>query len=422
MDMARVIGKLTALAVEKTRTPGVYADGGGLYLRVTGQGTKSWFYRFMLDGKAHWMGLGPVHTIGLVEARDKATDCRRLLLEGIDPIEARKAARMKARLEAANAITFAHAAVRYVEAHRAGWRNAKHAAQWATTIATYANPIIGDLPVQAITTALVMQVLQPLWSEKPETASRLRGRIEAVLDWARVQGYREGENPARWRGHLAKLLPARAKVRKVKHHAALPYAEIGGFMVELRAREDVAARALEFTILTACRTGEVLGVPWGEIDLAARLWTIPAERTKTEKEHRVPLSGRAIAILKEMRALRDGDERQDGATLVFPSTRHGMPLGDAAMLRVLATMGHSDLTVHGLRSSFRDWASERTNFPRDAAELALGHAVGDKVEAAYRRGDLFEKRRRLMDAWGAFCAASPSKGGNVVAIDAALSA
>jgi integrase len=419
--MARVIGKLTALAVEKTKAPGMYSDGGGLYLRVTKHQTKNWLYRFMLNGKARWMGLGPVHTIGLGEARGRAGDCRRLLLEGIDPIEARKARRAKARLEAAGAITFAHAACRYIEAHRAGWRNAKHASQWPATIKTYANPIIGGLPVQAIETALVMRVLEPIWTTRPETASRLRGRIEAVLDWAKAQGYREGENPARWRGHLANLLPARARVRRVKHHAALPYAEVAPFTTALRKQEGVAARALEFAILTAARTGEVLGARWGEIDLGQKLWTVPAPRTKTgKKEHRVPLSTAARAIIEGMHALRD--EQQDGAALVFPSARHGTPLDNAAMLRVLAVMGHDDLTVHGFRSTFRDWAAERTSFPREAAELALDHAIGSQVEAAYRRGDLLEKRKLLMEAWAKFCAAAPSKDNNVVPLTTVLSA
>jgi integrase len=418
--MARVIGKLTALAVEKAKAPGMHCDGGGLYLRVTGQGAKGWFYRFTLDGRARWMGLGPLHTIGLGEARGRAADCRRLLLEGIDPIEARKAQRAKVRLEAAGAVTFAHAAARYIESHRAGWRNAVHAAQWPATLEAYAYPVIGGLPVQAITTALVMRVLQPIWATKPETASRLRGRIEAVLDWAKAQGYREGENPARWRGHLANLLPARAKVQRVRHHPALPYAEIGAFMAGLRAREGVAARALEFAVLTAARAGEVLGARWSEIDLGQKLWVVPAPRTKTEREHRVPLSKRALAILEEMRARRDG--QQDGTAFVFPGARHGMPLNNAAMLRVLASMGHGDLSVHGFRASFRDWAAERTGFPREAAELALGHAVGDKVEAAYRRGDMFERRRQLMKAWGAFCTSAPSKDGNIVPLATVLSA
>jgi integrase len=273
------------------------------------------------------------------------------------------------------------------------------------------------LPVQAIETALVMRVLEPIWTTKPETASRLRGRIEAVLDWAKAQGYCEGENPARWRGHLANLLPARAKVQRVKHHAALPYAEIGAFMRELRKQRSIATRALEFAILTAVRTREVHGARWSEIDLGQRMWTVPPARTKTgRKEHRVPLSAAALAIIEDMRALCDG------GAFIFPCAGHDAPLASHAMLKALRRMGHNGATVHGFRSCFRDWAAERTSFPREAAELALDHAIGSQVEAAYRRGDMFEKRRRLMEAWAAFCAAAPSKDDNVVSLDTALSA
>lgn len=277
--MARTTGRLTALKVSRARLPGMYADGGGLYLQVT-EGGASWIYRYMLAGRAREMGLGPLALFCLSEARAKALDAGRLRHEGIDPIEARRAVRAQGRLEAAKAVTFKQCAESYINAHRAGWRNAKHAAQWEATLATYAEPVIGALPVQTIDTALVLKVIEPLWAVKPETASRLRGRVESILDWATVRGYRTGENPARWRGHLDKLLPARSKVRKVKHHAALPYAELPGFMVVLREHKGIAARALEFTILTATRTGETLGVRWDEIDQAGKVWTIPAERMK----------------------------------------------------------------------------------------------------------------------------------------------
>jgi integrase len=290
--MARTIGKLTALKVEREKRPGIYADGGGLCLRVTPEGTKNWVFRFMLAGKARWMGLGPLHTIGLADARARATDCRKLRLDGIDPIESRRAARQRATLEAARAITFKKCAETYIASHAAGWRNAKHAAQWKSTIATYADPIIGALSVQSISTPEVMKVLEPIWRTKTETAGRLRGRIEAILDWAKVHGYREGDNSARWRGHLDVLLPAQSKVQRVQHHAALPYAAIGQFMEELRSQEGTAARALEFTILTAARTGETLGAIWSEIDLDTRIWTIPGPRMKGGREHRVPLSAR----------------------------------------------------------------------------------------------------------------------------------
>ena len=302
------------------------------------------------------------------------------------------------RLNAAKAMTFRDCAARYIASHRAGWRNPKHAAQWEATLATYAGPVMGGLSVQAIDTALVLKVLEPIWTTKPETAGRVRGRIESVLDWAKVRGYRAGENPARWRGHLDKLLPARSKVRRVEHHAALPYAELPGFLMSLRDQEGIAARALEFAIVTAARTGEVIGARWSEIDLLEKIWTVPPGRMKAGKEHRVPLSARALAILEEMQPHRHAED-----SFVFPGAKLGRPLSNMAFLMLLRRMGRDDLTAHGFRSSFRDWAAERTNFPSEVAEMALAHMVGSKVEAAYRRGDLFEKRSRLMAAWATFC-------------------
>jgi integrase len=413
--MPRVTERLTALEITRAiKKPGKYADGNGLYLQVT-DGGASWILRFMLDGRPRYMGLGPLALYGLHEARAKALEARRLRHEGVDPIEARRAARAKARLEAARAVTFKECAEAYVKAHRPGWRNAKHAAQWEATLATYAEPIIGALPIPTIDTALVMKVLEQevrgksdkrgtLWTAKPETASRLRGRIESILDWARVRGYREGENPARWRGHLDKLLPAPAKVRKVQHHAALPYAELPDFMATLRSQQGVAARALEFAILTAARTGEVIGARWNEIDLTEKLWTVPAERMKAGKEHRVPLSARAIAILEELKPLSQiADGKDDRDAYVFSGGKGGQPFSNMAFLMLLRRMQRDDLTAHGFRSTFRDWAAERTHFPSEVAEMALAHAVSNKVEQAYRRGDLFERRRRMMTAWATFC-------------------
>jgi integrase len=410
--MARTTGRLTALKVTRMADkPGMYADGGGLYLQVT-PGGASWIYRYMLKGRAREMGLGPLALYGLQDARAKALDARRLRHEGVDPIEARRAARAKERLDNAKVMTFRQCADSYIKAHRAGWRNAKHAAQWEATLATYAAPIIGGLPVQSIDTTLVMKVLEEevrdarnrpvasLWTAKPETASRLRGRIESILDWAKVRGYRDGENPARWRGHLDKLLPSRAKVRKVEHHAALPYGELPEFMTALRGQDGVAARALEFAVLTAARTGEVLGARWDEIDTAEKLWTIPADRMKAGKEHRVPLSARVITILQEMKHLGHFDKDQSAADgFVFPGGKQGLPLSNMAFLMLLRRMKRDDLTAHGFRSTFRDWAAERTNFPSEVAEMALAHTVNSKVEQAYRRGDLFERRRRIMAAW-----------------------
>jgi integrase len=401
--MARASERLTALKVEKAKRPGMYADGGGLYLRVTPDGAKNWVLRYMLDRKPHWMGLGPLALYSLADARTRALDARRKRHEGIDPIGARRAERARQRLEAAKAITFSQCAESYIASHRAGWRNAKHKYQWNATLETYAAPVIGVLPVQAIDTALVLKVLEPIWTAKPETASRLRQRIENILDWAKVRGYREGENPARWRGHLDKLLPARAKVAAVEHLAALPYAELPTFLTELRSREATAARALEFAILTAARTGEVIGARWNELDLLDKTWTIPSARMKTHREHRVPLAPRAVAILQEMAKHRPAGD--DGASYAFGGAKAGKPLSDMGMLMLLRRMGRGDdLTVHGFRSTFRTWAAELTNFPREVIEAALAHTIGNKVEAAYQRGDMFEKRRRLMDAWASYCA------------------
>jgi integrase len=404
IKMARIIGKLTALKINKANRPGMYGDGGGLYLRVTDEGAKNWVFRFMLNGRARWMGMGPLHTVTLAEARKRAGDHRLRRHDGIDPIEARRVERQQARLDAAKAITFKECADNYIKAHRAGWRNGKHAGQWEATLATYAEPVIGKLSVQSIDTALVLKVLEPIWTTKPETAGRVRGRIEVILDWAKVRGYRAGENPARWRGHLDKLLPARGKVRRVEHHAALPYAELPGFLAALREQEGIAASALEFTILTAARTGETIGARWNELDLLAKTWTVPAARMKAHREHRVPLSARALAILEEMQAHRSAD---DG--FVFPGGKPGKPLSNMAFLMLLRRMDRADLTAHGFRSSFRDWVAERTNFPPEVAEMALAHTVSDKTVAAYNRSDLFERRRRLMHEWATFCTTRPSQ-------------
>lgn len=406
--MARTIGKLTPAKVKNARKPGLYGDGGGLYLNVGPTGGKSWIFRYMLDGKAHAMGLGALHTIGLADARERAAAERKNRLDGIDPLGARIAKRQARRLAAASAITFKACAGKYIVAHRAGWRNAKHAAQWESTLATYAYPVIGALPVAAIDTGHVTRILEPIWNEKAETAGRVRGRIEAVLDYAKVHGWRTGENPARWKGHLDQALPARAKVSKVEHHAALPWGEIGAFMVELDKQDGMAALVLRFAILTAARTGEAIGARWSEIDMQAAVWTIPPERIKAGKEHRVPLSDDALAVLGEAAKLR-----QDGPDApVFPAARSGKPLSNMALLMLLRRMGRDDLTAHGFRSSFRDWAAE-TGWPDDLAEAALAHTLG-KVQAAYQRGDLLDRRRKLMAAWAAFCARVVAVGGNVV--------
>jgi integrase len=354
------------------------------------------------------MGLGSLSIFGLAEARAKAMECRRLAYEGVDPIEARRAERTKATCNAPKSLIFRECTAQYIDAYRAGWRNAKHAAQWSSTMKAYAEPVIGVLPVQNIDTALVMKILEPLWSKKPETASRLRGRIEAVLDWAAARGYRKGENPAHWRGHLDKLLPARAKVRKVKHHAALPFDELPAFMTVLRSQEGIAARALEFLILTAARSGEVIGAQAAEIK--DKVWTVSADRMKGGKEHRVPLSAPALTVVEKMRADHEGE-------FVFPGGNRHKSLSSMAMLAVLERMGRSDLTAHGFRSTFRDWAAETTNHPSEVVEMALAHVIDNKVEAAYRRGDLFEKRRLLMSEWAKFCDLGGRNNGRVLSIN-----
>jgi integrase len=389
----RDASRLTALKITKLTKPGRYGDGGGLVLQVSKWGTKSWLFRFARDGRERLMGLGPLHTITLVEARELATEKRKLLLRGIDPIEERNTERTARKLESARAMTFDQCAAAYIADNKVAWRNPKHRQQWQNTLKTYVTPVMGALPVQAIDTALVTKVLQPIWSAKPETASRIRGRIETVLNWAKAHGYRDGDNPARWKGHLDSLLPARSKVKAVQHHPALPYAELPAFMSELRQREGVSARALEWTILTCVRTNEAIGARWAEITDDA--WTVPADRMKGGRDHRVPLCDRARQILEMV-------PREVGSDFIFPGGRATAPLSNMAMLELLRGM-QPGLTVHGFRSTFRDWAAEKTNFQNHIVEMALAHVVGDKVEAAYRRGDLFEKRRRLMNDWARYC-------------------
>lgn len=399
--------RLTAIAVSKISEPGRYGDGGGLVLQVSKWHTKAWLFRYERDGRERQMGLGSLATLTLAEARERARDCRKLLLEEVDPIETRRARRLQARLAQARGLTFKRCAELYIAAHLVGWKNKKHADQWPASLATYAYPTVGDLSVATIDTALVTKCLEPIWTQKPETAGRVRGRIESVLDWAKARGYRDGENPARWRGHLDKLLPARSKVRRVKHLAALPYTELPALMAELRARQDISARALEFTILTVARTGEAIGARWPEFDFSKRLWHVPLERMKAARPHDVPLSERALAILKLLPLEKESN-------FVFIGARAGHPLSNMAMLEALRGL-RPGLTVHGFRSTFRDWAAERTNYPNHVVEMALAHAIGDKVEAAYRRGDLIEKRRCLMNDWARYCHQSASRPAKIIA-------
>jgi integrase len=429
------IHKLTPRDLSRTK-PGVYSDGGGLYLQISPSHAKSakranakqskssvsrsWVFRFEVPKpgggyKGRWMGLGSIDTVGLALARDLAQQCRLLRLEGRDPIEERNARRAATAADEIRTTTFNECVDGFLTSHRGKWRGDENEKQWISTLMKYADRIIGKLPVAAIDTALVMKVLeQPtgknatLWTSRTETADRLRGRIENVLDWAKVRGYREGENPARWRGHLDKLLPNRRQLAPVQHFEAVPYDEVPALMAQLRERQGTNERALEFLILCASRSGEVMGANWSEIDLAKKVWTVPAERMKSGKEHRVPLSTRAMTILADMREIRTNN-------YIFPGDR-GPAITAHCMRRLLRALGSAG-QVHGFRATFKTWASERTNFPREVIEAALAHTIGNAVENAYQRGDLFEKRSRLMTAWAEFCGKPAQAGAKVVAIN-----
>lgn len=388
------------LSVQKVKAvgPGRHGDGRGLFLYVKATGARSWVLRYQVQGRRRDLGLGAYPEVTLAMARERASEARRLIAEGHDPIAKKQHAKPK---------TFKEAALELIESKRSGWKNAKHAAQWTATLDAYVFPRIGQMQVVRVETADVITTLTPIWTGKPETASRVRQRIEAVLDYATALGIRAGDNPARWRGHLDHLLPKPTKVRAVKHHPALPHADIAGFMADLAGRNGVAARALAFTILTAARSGETRGMTWAEVDLDARIWTIPADRMKAGKEHRVPLTDACIALL---------GPRRDDTSLVFESeSKPGKQISDMSMTAVLRRMGRAAITVHGFRSTFRDWAGETTGFPREVIEAALAHGIKDKAEAAYARSDLFDKRRELMNAWAAVATAH-DLGRNIVAI------
>jgi integrase len=392
---------LTQKRIEKLNTPGRYSDGHQLYLQVQSPTNKSWLFRYTFGGRERFMGLGPLHTIDLEEARERARQARKVLLDGADPLAVRAAEAAQRALEAARTITFEAAAKTYYESHEASWKNAKHRQQFLNTLKTYVFPTIGKLPVADIDTGLVLKCIEPIWHDRTETANRTRGRIEAVLDWATVRGYRKGDNPARWRGHLSEVLPARGKIQKTKHHAALPIDAVPAFMAALREQHGVAARALEFTILTAARTAETVGARWQEIDLASATWTIPAGRMKASKEHRVPLSKPVLQVLRDV-------PREKNNPFVFIGP-YKAGLSNMAMAATLQRMERSDITVHGFRSTFRTWAGERTAHPVHVIEQALAHSIGTKVERAYARGDLFTKRARLMADWGKYCMAKPAE-------------
>ena len=408
----REIHRLTTKQVTNAKPPEnrrsvLLNDGGNLLLQISrsvkpDEFNRSWVFRYELDGTRRDLGLGSIHDLNLAEARAKARTLRQQLLDNIDPYAVRdqaRADRLAQAAERARVMTFKQCSTEYMKDHEAEWTNSEHRRQWARTLEQYAFPVLGDLPVDSITTEHVVKVLQPIWKDKCETASRLRGRIEKVLGWATVRRFRSGDNPARWRGHLKELFAARGKVQPTKNHEAMNYAEVPGLVAKLRDRDHLGARALEFTILTAARAGETLGATWDEIDLLAKTWTVPASRMKAKKEHKVPLSERALAILAKLPRSED----------------RLFPLGGDMMRRLLKDLG-SDVTVHGFRSSFRDWAAERSHLPEVVAELCLAHAVGTKVEKAYRRTDLFEKRRRLMAEWSAWCSRPVPTGATVTTL------
>jgi integrase len=389
--VARELNRLPPRAATITTVPGRYADGGGLYLVVGQNLTRKWVFRFRWHGRLVDMGLGAASSVTLAKAREKATAARAMLADGLSPLEAKRADQAIP--------TFGAMADRLVADLGPQWRNDKHKAQWKATLENDAAKL-RPVPVDKVETTDVLAVLKPIWATKPETASRLRGRIERVLDAAKAKGYRKGENPARWRGHLDHLLPKRQKLTR-GHHAALPFASVPDFIADLRDRDAVASLALEFAILTAARSGEVRHATWAEMDLVEKVWSVPAERMKAGRDHRVPLSERAVEILERVRALSAGEPGE----VVFPGPKEGGALSDAAFDRLLKRMGRKpgELTPHGFRSSFRDWAGEVSTFPRELAEAALAHVVGDATERAYRRGDALEKRRKLMDAWARYC-------------------
>lgn len=391
--LARALHKLTARSVATLKEARRHGDGGGLYLSISNDGRRRWIFLFRQHGKLREMGLGSGRDVSLAEAREKAATARKQVTEGLDPVTERRRGKRTAPL-------FREAADTFVSAMAPQFRNAKHIEQWRMTFKVYAAPLHAK-PVDEITTEDILGVLRPIWQTKSETASRLRGRIERVLDAAKAQGHRSGANPAAWRGHLALLLPQRQKLQR-GHHAAMPYTEVPAFIGQLQARDAIAARALEFVILTAARSGEALGATWNEIDMLKKVWTVPAVRMKAGREHRVPLSPRAMTILEQFAEF--GSEPEDH---IFPSTKRGRPLSGMAMDMLLRRL-NVDVTVHGFRSSFRDWCGEVSTYPREVAEAALAHVVGDATERAYRRGDALEKRRQLMEDWAVFCATGVS--------------
>jgi len=406
--MAKKIHLLSDREVKNLNKPDAYPDGNGLYLQVSNTGSKSWFYRYQVNNKGRKHGLGAYPTISLKSARERAEQCRQLRADGKDPIEYKRKIDADKKLEDAKAITFKECALAYIESHKEGWKNRKHEQQWRNTLETYAYPVFGDISVQKIDVGLVMNAIEPIWKKKTETASRVRQRIENVLDWARVRQYRTGENPARWRGHIENLLPKRSKVQKVQHFEAMPYVDVPEYFRELRKVETLTAKALAFCILTTARNGTIRNARWDEIDWDTNTWTIPEEGMKAGRVHRTPLTPECLKILEEVKPFKVND-------YIFPGLKRNRPLSNQALLKLLKTT-HPTLTIHGFRSSFSDWCAETTAFPENLTEAALAHIVKDKTQAAYQRGDLFKKRIKLMDAWSNYCVIG-KKAGDVIPLN-----
>jgi hypothetical protein len=418
----------THLFVAKAKTKGCYRVAENLYLQVDDKGNKSWLFRYMFDGKPRKMGLGSFSDLSLADASDEAAKCRGQIKQGIDPLAVRQGEKIKAKAAATLAVakgkTFRQCAETYIEDHKDGWRNAKHIWQWSNSLEKFAYPMFGNLPVQDVDVTLVTEALKPIWKKKNETATRVRGRIESILDWAKVRGYRQGENPARWRGYLENLLPKPSKVHQIQHYPSLPYDQINDFIAALTKEDGLAALALQLVIYTASRSGEVLKAKWSEFDLKQKTWVIPASRTKTKiRDHKIPLSNPAMEILRDLEKKKVGE-------YVFFGKDLKKPLSDMAMLALIRRLNavgknprwvdgrtKEPIVSHGFRSTFRDWCAEQTNYPREIAEAALSHIVGNKVEAAYLRTDHFDKRKQLMGAWAKYCATpSVQQSGKVVSM------
>jgi len=394
--MPTLLNKLTAIKVTNTTEPGLYADGGNLYLQISKRGSKSWIFRYRRNGRLRDMGLGSFPTVSLADARKRATAHRNTLTEGKDPLYAKKQDLIEQKLKESESMTFMQCAETYIDIHKAGWSNQKHIDQWTNTLNTYVKKYFGDKPVRDVDVHDIDACLKPIWEKKTETATRIRGRIESILDWATVKGYRKGDNPARWKETLRHMLSAPTKIRKVRHHPALPYSDIQKFVQQINDHPGVTSYALRFTILTACRTSEVIKAKWHEIDMDGRVWSIPEERMKMKRPHRVPLTDEMMKILRSLELIRSND-------YLFPGQKENRPISNISMLVLLKRMNRSDITVHGFRSTFRDWAAETTEFSGDVVEMALAHKIQNDVEAAYRRGDLLEKRRALMVQWNNYC-------------------